>query len=332
LNLIIIPSLEPDYKLLKLVDELRKAKLDKIIVVDDGTKNQEIFNKLDVPVIHHSKNLGKGAAIKSAVRGYLKYYKDITGFITVDSDGQHLVKDIKRIDNNLKDEVVLGVRNFKLDSVPLRSKFGNFFSSLYFYLTTHQKLEDTQTGLRGIPIKYKDLLLETDGDRFEFEMNFLYKVIDNGGKLEKIQIDTVYEDKRNHKSHFHTISDSYRIYKELINYTLVSIISAVIDLGLFSIFNKFLLLSIMISTIITRIISGLFNFLMNKNIVFKSYNKNSFIKYIILFITIMLLSGTFTSIFNFIKIDTTIIKLFVDICLYVVSYVVQKRVVFKGDK
>ena len=328
MNLIIIPSLEPDIKLIKLINDLKEEKLDKILVIDDGTKDQTIFNQLDVPIIHHKQNKGKGDAIKTAIKEYDKYYKNISGFITVDSDGQHTIKDIKRIDSNLKDNIILGVRNFNEENVPLRSKIGNKFSSLYFFLTTHTYLQDTQTGLRGIPIKYKDILLNTEGDRFEYEMNFLYKVIDSGAKIDTIQIETVYE-KKNHKSHFHTFSDSYRIYKDLFRYIIVSLISAIIDIGLFTLLLNTTIKTIFLATIIARILSGIFNFLMNKNIVFNSKSKNSFIKYIILFITQMILSGLFTTILDIIPINTIIIKIIVDLILFIASFIIQKTIIFK---
>ena len=71
-NLIIIPSLNPDNKLVNIVKELKENKINNIIVIDDGSSKKEIFDKLDVPVIHHEVNLGKGAAIKTALKEYDK--------------------------------------------------------------------------------------------------------------------------------------------------------------------------------------------------------------------------------------------------------------------
>ena len=225
-NLIIIPSLNPDNKLVNIIKELKENKINNIIVIDDGSSKKEIFDKLDVPVIHHEVNLGKGAAIKTALKEYDKYYKDITGFITADDDGQHSIKDIVNISNKLNNNVIFGVRNFKGKDVPFRSKFGNKFSSIYLYITKGVKLNDTQTGLRAFPIKYKDLLLSVDGDRFEYEMNVLNKLVDNKITIDQVAIETIYENK-NKGSRFNGLKDSLRIFKNFF-ITLIIIILIII--------------------------------------------------------------------------------------------------------
>ena len=225
-NLIIIPSLNPDHKLIEVINNLKKNSINNIIVIDDGSSNKDIFKKLDVPVIHHDVNKGKGAAIKSALKEYDKYYKDITGFITADDDGQHSIKDIVNISNKLKDNVIFGVRNFSGSDVPFRSKFGNKFSSIYLYITKRVKLNDTQTGLRAFPSKYKDLLLSVDGDRFEYEMNVLNKLVDNKITIDQVSIETIYENK-NKGSRFNGLKDSLRIFKNFF-ITLIIIILIVI--------------------------------------------------------------------------------------------------------
>ena len=224
-NIIVIPSLNPDNKLIKLVKELQVANLNNILIVDDGSSSQDIFNQLnDCIIIHHDINKGKGEALKTAFREADKYFKNITGYITCDSDGQHTVEDIKKISDNLKEDIILGVRDFSGKNVPSRSRFGNRFSSLFYYLSTGYKLSDTQTGLRGIPYKYKKLSLETKGSRFEYEMNFLNNVAMNNIKIDTIPIKTIYLNK-NKGSNFKTIRDSYFVFKDLFDYIFVALLS-----------------------------------------------------------------------------------------------------------
>lgn len=330
-NIIIIPALNPDQKLINLVNELENNKLSKIIIVDDGSSDKTIFNELEslgCIVIHHDINKGKGRAIKTAVKEADKYFNNINGYITMDADGQHQVSDVVKISNLLMDDIILGERNFKEKNVPFRSKFGNKFSSIFFRLSTGYNLEDTQTGLRGIPYKYKDLLLNTDGDRFEYEMNFLMNIANQKIKIDKVSIKTIYES-NNKGSHFSTIKDSVRIYDKFIRYTLCSISSAVIDLILFTILvnmNGY----IMLSTSIARIISGIYNFTVNKIWCFKSDN-NTFeevLKYLILFIIQMLLSGALVSTLSILNINLTVIKIVVDSILFIGSYFIQKKLIF----
>lgn len=333
-NLIIIPALNPNEKLIDLVKDLKNNNINNILIVDDGSNSKDIFNEIDdiVKVIHHDINKGKGAAIKTALKEYDKYFKNIDGIITMDADGQHSVEDICNINNLLKDDIIFGVRNFKEKNVPFKSRFGNKFSSIFFYFNTGIKLNDTQTGLRGFPIKYKELLLSIDGDRFEYEMNVLNRLGKDKVNIKQVPIKTIYENK-NKGTNFNALKDSLRIYGSFFRYTLISLLSAILDLTLFTIFlktnNKILL-----STIIARIISGIFNFIFNKSYTFKSKNNihNEGLKYFILFILVMLISGLTVEILDIIPINTTLIKLIIDTILFITNYYIQKKYIFGGDK
>jgi len=227
---IIIPALNPTDKLLTLVDELTNKGFNDIIVVNDGSGEEynNIFEKLpkSVKLLNHKTNLGKGAALKTAI----KELKNVDGFITVDSDGQHSVEDVIKIANELlKYDIVLGIRNFNLKNVPKRSKFGNKISSLVFKIRTGVNLKDTQTGLRGINIKYKDLALNTSGNRYEYEMNFLNNLVKNKIKIHTVRIKTIYED-NNDGSHFNVIRDSILIHKWIIILLVIVLLVCVLML------------------------------------------------------------------------------------------------------
>ena len=45
----------------------------------------------------------------------------------------------------------LGVRDFSLDHVPAKSRFGNKLTRSIFRIFYHVTISDTQTGLRGYP-------------------------------------------------------------------------------------------------------------------------------------------------------------------------------------
>ena len=121
------------------------------------------------------KNRGKGHALKTGFEYILNNTNESIGVVTADADGQHLVKDILSIAAevyNQKDKIVLGERKF-VGKVPLRSKVGNTATRGIFTLVSGQKILDTQTGLRGFPIKLLPWLLSVEGERFEYEMNML---------------------------------------------------------------------------------------------------------------------------------------------------------------
>lgn len=231
---IIIPVLNPNNRLIKLTNLLIKNNFKDIIIVDDGSDNnyKDIYNRLNknIKVYYHDTNKGKGSAIKTGI----KYIKNSDAYITVDADLQHSIKDIIKIREELNNnDIVIGQRNFKLDIVPLKSKFGNKFSSIMYYLKTRKKCKDTQSGLRGINIKYKDDMLNIKGNRYEYEMNQLYYFAKKDINIKYIDMDTIYE-KGNPSSHFNIIRDSFLVHKE---FFIIFIIIFIIILILIIIFE-----------------------------------------------------------------------------------------------
>ena len=103
---ILIPSYEPNEKLVNLVEQIKELTNIPIIVVNDGSGENynEIFETLKtkgVTVLKHQTNQGKGAAIKTGIK-YLIKNNEKQGCVCADSDGQHTVKDILRICEELE--------------------------------------------------------------------------------------------------------------------------------------------------------------------------------------------------------------------------------------
>ncbi|MDO5559295.1 MAG: glycosyltransferase [Oscillospiraceae bacterium] len=335
---VIIPALDPDAGLLSLIDDCIALGIKDIIIVDDGSSCacSTIFDGAQAKgcvVLHHSNNLGKGAAIKTAVR-YLNDHH--CSYITADCDGQHLACDIAlmvSVMRNYPHALILGVRNFRSHDIPWRSRYGNAFSSFFFRLSTGTRCCDTQTGLRGIPESLTDKLLSTQGTRYDFEMNFLTQAVKSGTQLKMVSIHTVYEDK-NKCSHFHPLRDSFLIYKVPLTFALSSLTSAAADLAVFSLlrclFSGTSVLQIGASTACARIFSGMINFLLNKKFSFSSHERTApeAAKYLVLFIFQIILSSVLVSLLSVIPVPVTAIKCFVDTGLFFVSYFTQKYWVF----
>lgn len=123
-------------------------------------------------------------------------------------------------------------------------------------------------------------------------------------------------------------------YKVFIKYIVVAVISFLIDISLFTMFNTLIGIKIILATITARIISSFINFLLNKKKVFKSDSNKyiAFIKYYGLVIIQMLVSAFMVNyIYNNISINATLIKIPVEGCIFVVNYFVQKYLIFRSD-
>ena len=118
-------------------------------------------------------------------------------------------------------------------------------------------------------------------------------------------------------------------YLTFIKYLFVAGFSFLLDISLFTLFNHFLN-SIVISTILARIISSFINYLLNKDKVFKSKEKNTIFKYYLLVLVQMLVSATIVEdLCNLVVINPTIIKIPTELCLFVINYFIQKYYIFK---
>jgi glycosyltransferase involved in cell wall biosynthesis len=202
--------------MLTLILELQAKTNYKILIIDDGSGEnyQNLFTQsrtYGCTVLHHNKNLGKGAALKTGYN-YLLSESTPDKVICVDSDGQHHVVDIIKVANAIDEnvtEMVLGVRQFT-GKVPFKSRFGNTISAFFFRLATGITINDTQTGLRAYPYELLSWLCSVDGNRFEYELNLLLSAKKSGIGIKQIPITTIY-DNNNKGTHFRPIQDSIRI-------------------------------------------------------------------------------------------------------------------------
>lgn len=243
---VIIPSLNPDERLINTVNGMLDIGFKRIIIVNDGSDKSHLkyFPKADenITVIHRKQNHGKGAALKVAFRHILRNYPNAVGAVTVDGDGQHLPEDALACANaldNTKKRVILGCRDFSGEDVPGRSRMGNRITSGVFKVLCGMSISDTQTGLRAYPASLFGLLLSVKGDRFEYETNMLLKFKQRGVAIKEIPIETVYLDE-NSSSHFRPVRDSLKIYRFILSYILSSGISFIIDILLFYIASRLL--------------------------------------------------------------------------------------------
>ena len=353
---VIIPSLNPDEKIISTVQSLVDVGFDDIILVNDGSKDE--FKKRfeeakyfsGVTVLVHEVNKGKGRAMKTAFEYILNNRPNKPNVITVDGDGQHLAVDVKKCIELLEENphaFVMGVRNFNDENVPARSRFGNKITRTVFRLLCGIKVSDTQTGLRAIPFEHLPLMLQIDGDRYEYETNQLFAVKQAGIEFKETVINTVYIEE-NQTSHFRPIRDSIRIYGVIIKYIASSLASTLVDVSLFTLLNIIFgrlgfsnELRIILAEAIARIISSFVNFSLNRKVVFKSKEKfgSTMLRYYILCVCQLAASTGLVYLFSTVifklsdgSLFDTLIKIVVDTFLFFLSFRIQQTWVFATKK
>jgi glycosyltransferase involved in cell wall biosynthesis len=339
---IIIPAFQPDKTLITLINQM--IKLDKttpIIVVNDGSDpalKSTIFEQIEklsqVHVIEHTVNLGKGDALKTGFNYYLSLTSNRSpGVVTADADGQHKPEDIVKLCQHLTqqtEQLHLGIREFGGENIPLRSKFGNILTRFILNFTNHISLRDTQTGLRAIPRQFVKHLVESKLSGYEFELEMLIQASEQHIAINEIEITTVYSN-GNKTSHFKPIWDSLKIYFVFIRFASISLLSALLDLSLFSI-SFYIQKNIILSIAIGRIVSGCFNYKMNQRIAFKKApNYLSVVKYAALVVTLGGASYVLLHTFHSTYANVYISKIMAETTLFIFSFGIQRFFVFKSS-
>lgn len=348
---IIIPTYEPDERFIQLLEDLREDGLGPVIVVNDGSnKKYDYFFEVaesdyNVIVLKHDVNKGKGSALKTAFRFCLKNFREMAGCITADSDGQHTTSAIMQMREKLTqfpETLVLGTRNFDGAGIPAKSQFGNNLTRKVFRVLYKKDIADTQTGLRAIPSAFMKELLSVPGDRFEFETRMLIRAVEDEIAIVEIPIETIYDSKENHSTHFRPFVDSIRIYKVFGSafgkFIVSSLSSSIVDLVFFQLMCMFLrkgsdgVQYVIIATVSARVISAVYNYFVNYYFVFKSkqYHVKSALKYFVLAVIQMGCSAALTA--GLISLTGTAIELLVkipvDVALFFASYQIQKKLVY----
>ena len=186
-----------------------------VIIVDDGSTDDtpQLLTTLDfeVTIVTHTRNKGKGAALKSGFKKAIELGFDYA--LTIDADGQHYPEDIplllKALDvhpNNL----IVGIRQFTDENMSSKSKFANKFSNFWFRLQTTINLPDTQSGFRIYPLRrLYGLSLLTN--RYEAELELLVFSAWHNLQLIPVPVRVYYPPQEQRVSHFKPAKDFTRI-------------------------------------------------------------------------------------------------------------------------
>lgn len=339
----LIPAYEPEQIMIDLLKEINAAGL-KAIVVDDGSGSdyKNVFDSASqyAKVLSYPKNHGKGHALKTGLDYIHSNFQGDYIVVTIDADGQHTVKDALKIceaAEKKRDTLILGSRMLKEDT-PLRSRFGNTVTHFVYDISTGINIRDTQTGLRAFSAKLLPTIMNIPGERYEYEMNVLLEFSRMGIPIEEIAISTIYIGD-NSCSHFNTLKDSCRIYKEILKFSASSFISFLIDYGTYSLLLAVTAglgsISLPLSNVCARIVSASANYTINRKMVFKSDSNvvHTTLQYFIL-ASIILTGNTILLkvLVNNIGMNRYGAKLITEIIFFTLSWLIQRFIIFKKKK
>lgn len=197
----------------QVVSECRRL-LDRVVVVDDGSSDVDLralLADLDVTVISHDRNRGKGQAIRTGI----EYVRSQGGRIalTIDADGQHFPRDLESFLPHLRSAepaLVVGARRFEGTRAPRSSRFGRRFGNFWLWVETGVWLDDCQSGFRAYPVEQISRI-HCIGSRFDFEAEILARAFWAGLPLRSVPIAVHYPEPHLRVSRFRPFVDNLRL-------------------------------------------------------------------------------------------------------------------------
>ncbi len=166
-----------------------------VYVVDDGSTDQgwkEVRNLPNVRVFRHSRNLGKGAAIRTGLKAVSAQY---AWAVTVDADGQHSPEEIPKLLKAVPQgsrPLILGARTGMDEAdVPWTSRWGRSFSNFWVQGAGGPRVSDSQSGFRLYPLP-EALKLKVRAQRYQFEIEVLVKAAWKGMRVVEVPVTVDY--------------------------------------------------------------------------------------------------------------------------------------------
>jgi glycosyltransferase involved in cell wall biosynthesis len=192
---ILLPAYNEEENIQVVIREAKKyLPKAKIVVIDDGSTDRtyELAKKEKVTVIKHEVNKGKGEAIKTGFKHFLKI--PVNFIVIADTDRQYLLEDAPKLLEPLKNreaDFVMGYRDFR--KVPFRHKLGNFVWKTLFNFLFGTNLKDTNCGYVALTKEVMKKVKVHGG--YIIENAFLSECLKNNFKIAQVPVKVVYREK-----------------------------------------------------------------------------------------------------------------------------------------
>jgi glycosyltransferase involved in cell wall biosynthesis len=184
-----------------------------VVVVDDGSTDATAAaaEAAGARVLRHTRNQGKGAALRTGFRAALAEGADVV--ITLDADGQHdpvevprfLEAATKRESIGAPAELIVGRRDFA--RMPPVRRLSNWLGTLALSAAVGRWMDDNQSGYRLVGRRLMAATLDSAESGFGFEVEMLAICLREGWPIEWLPVRTIYGDEPSHIRPLHHVQE-----------------------------------------------------------------------------------------------------------------------------
>jgi glycosyltransferase involved in cell wall biosynthesis len=190
-----------------------RAQLPDVIVVDDGSGDATAAEarRLDVRLVRHARNAGKGISLIDGLRAAREAGFDAA--VTLDADGQHRARDIPRLQQVTgRHTLVLGSRLQDAARMPRARRIANRIAGFFISWAAGQRIGDTQCGLRVYPTDLVEALgIKGRRHGFVFESEVLIEAARQGWRIVEVPVPAVYPARAPRHSYYRPVVDTAAI-------------------------------------------------------------------------------------------------------------------------
>jgi len=209
----VIPCYNEQETIYGVVKEVLKY-VEKVVVINDGSldKTEREAKRAGALVLNHTKNLGKGAALKTAFN-YLRRL-ECKAAIVLDGDGQHDPAEVMQIVGPIIDgkaDMVIGSRFIEgAHKIPFYRKIGQMVLNFMTNWGSRVWVSDSQSGFRSFSFEaIKVMKFQEKGFSVESEMQFIAGR--QGLRVVEIPISTIYNGKAKRNPFVHGFNVLFRV-------------------------------------------------------------------------------------------------------------------------
>ena len=197
-----------------IVDVVRRtlAIASNVIVVDDGSTDgtPDIVAGLDVALVRHAGNEGKGAALLDGFRAALERGADAV--VTMDGDAQHdpeRIPDLVARAEACPDRIVIGSRLHDRAAFPPARYRANRVANFWISWASGHRIDDSQCGMRLYPRAVLESICAKTRHHpgFVFESEVLIDAAAAGFRTVSVPIPALYDGHTQRPSHFKPVRD-----------------------------------------------------------------------------------------------------------------------------